>query len=98
MFRFVVSPDGLRAAAAKVDAIVDGLAATARLEAGVDLGHARLASSVASFAAAFTRAWEERRASTGAIASGLRRTATIYTVADGDGAAVFRTGSGVALS
>lgn len=98
MLRFVVSPDGLRGAAAKVDAIVDALALTARLEGGVDVGHARLASSVASFAAAFTRVWDERRASTDAVASGLRRTATIYTVADGDGAAVFRTGSGVALS
>lgn len=90
----MVSPEGVRAAAAKVDAIVEGVDSSPRFAITAEAGHARLAASVASFAAAVGQRWQARRRSTVGIAANLRRTAVMYEAADDDAAGTVRTGSG----
>lgn len=97
MDSFTVTPEELRAAAAKVDAMVGDVPASVAIEVMSDVGHTRLAAAVASFAAALGRSWQARRRSTDGIAANLRRTAEIYETADDDGAASVRAGSGGAF-
>lgn len=94
MERFRVSGDGLRAAAAKVDAIADRVAASPRLAVGGGLGHAALSSSVSSFADVLAARWAEFGRMTEGIARNLRGTASIYEGADGEGAAGLQVGPG----
>ena len=94
MDSFTVTPEELRAAATKVDAMVGDVPASVSIETMSEVGHTRLAAAVASFAAALERSWQARRRSTDGVAANLRRTATIYETADDDSTASVRAGSG----
>ncbi|MCT1395461.1 type VII secretion target [Microbacterium sp. p3-SID338] len=94
MRHFGVSGDGLRAAAAKVDAIADRAAESPRFTVGAGLGHTALSSSVSSFAGVLAERWAEFARMTEGVARNLRGTASIYERADGEGAAGLQVGPG----